>query len=106
MNSALAKAFLDTCRAALVDTSMRSRLLNYKPGSRGGAIEVVGEHPVAVWDALVTRGARLRLRGVGAEAEGDLPARPGAADGVVPAGEGLGPPAEAPAPAPGAAPGA
>lgn len=101
MNSALAKAFLDTCRAALVDTSMRSRLLNYKPGSRGGAIEVVGEHPVAVWDALVTRGARLRLRGVGAEAEGDLPARPGAADGVVPAGEGLGPPAEAPAPAPG-----
>jgi very-short-patch-repair endonuclease len=55
--------FVTRCRRKLVDTSMRNRLLNYRPGSRSGSVEIVGEHPAVVWEALVVAKRAMVFRG-------------------------------------------
>lgn len=55
--------FITRCRRKLVDTSMRNRLLNYKPGARSGSVEIVGEHPVAVWEIVFQAKRPMVFRG-------------------------------------------
>ena len=64
------KDFVEHARRKLVDTSMRNRLLNYVSGKRSAAVEVVGEQPAAIWDALVVKNSRLQFRGIGIKKAG------------------------------------
>ncbi len=63
-------AFVENAQRKLIDTSMRNRLLNFAGGPRSSAVEIVGEQPVAVWQALVEKKRRIVFR-CGADAEGD-----------------------------------
>lgn len=57
------KDFVESARRKLVDTTMRNRLLNYATGKRSAAVEIVGEQPAAIWEAVVVQGKRLQFRG-------------------------------------------
>lgn len=55
--------FVNRCRRKLVDTSMRNRLLNFPPGGRSGAVEIVREHPAALWETIVGARRSMVFRG-------------------------------------------
>jgi very-short-patch-repair endonuclease len=83
-------------RRKLVDTSLRNRMLNYRPSKRFG-VEARGEDSTLVHQVLVLEGKRLSFQGVpdprpGKSREPGLFDEPGRADALVVADANLGDP--------------